>query len=66
MNSSNKLIPILLAIIALVAGVLLSLSINKSPEVQLTKPDISGLLWPNPKQISTFKLTDQNGENFHR
>lgn len=64
MNSSNKLIPILLAVIALVAGVLLSLNINKSPDVQLTKPDISGLLWPNPKQISPFELTDQNGQKF--
>ncbi|NNE36778.1 MAG: SCO family protein, partial [Gammaproteobacteria bacterium] len=27
-------------------------------------PEISGLLWPNPKQIETFTMTDQNDNEF--
>ena len=61
--SSNKTIPILLALTGLIAGILLSLSLNNSGKVA-SPVDIPGLLWPNPKQISDFQLTDQNAETF--
>jgi protein SCO1 len=28
------------------------------------KPDIAGLLWPNPKEIGPFKVLDQDGNSF--
>jgi protein SCO1 len=31
---------------------------------ELTKPEISGMLWPNPKEIGPFMLMDQNGNAF--
>ncbi len=61
--SSNKTIPILLALTGLIGGVLLSLSLNNSGKVA-SPVDIPGLLWPNPKQISDFQLIDQNAETF--
>ena len=61
--SSNKTIPILLALTGLVGGILLSLSLNNSGRVA-NPVDIPGLLWPNPKQISDFQLIDQNAETF--
>ena len=66
MNPSlKKLFPVLLALLALVAGVLLSQNINKKdPATTLTQSKIPGLLWPNPKQITPFQLIDQNAENF--
>ena len=61
--SSNKTIPILLALTGLVGGILLSLSLNNSGRVA-NPVDIPGLLWPNPKKISDFQLTDQNADTF--
>lgn len=29
-----------------------------------TRPAIEGLLWPNPKRLQAFTLTDQNGKTF--
>lgn len=31
---------------------------------QETKPDIQGLLWPEPKQLKEFKTIDQSGKDF--
>ncbi len=60
--ASKKLVPILLALVALVAGVLLSQSLIKPDNIVQTR--IPGLLWPNPKQITPFQLIDQNAESF--
>jgi len=63
--ASKKLVPILLALTALIAGLLLSQTLNKPSNIPpQTQHQIPGLLWPNPKQITPFQLTDQNGEPF--
>jgi len=65
MNSTSKLLPALLALVALAAGILLSLNYNNKPdEIAQTQTTIPGLLWPNPKQITAFHLIDQNSETF--
>ena len=68
MNSaSQKLVIILLALVALAAGVLLSQSLKKPDNVvnnSLAQTKIPGLLWPNPKQITPFQLIDQNTKTF--
>lgn len=33
-------------------------------EREHTRPAIEGLLWPNPKRLHAFTLTDQNGRTF--
>ncbi len=75
MSSSSKTRIILLALAGLVAGVVLSLSLNNSDpqksgpqdsNTTTTSPtNIPGLLWPNPKQITAFQLIDQNTGNFN-
>ena len=75
MSSSSKTRIILLALTGLAAGIVLSLNLNTSnlnqsdpqkPDNTATTPTkIPGLLWPNPKQITEFQLTDQNNETFN-
>ncbi|MFK8068773.1 MAG: SCO family protein [Gammaproteobacteria bacterium] len=62
---NSKLIPILIAAVALIGGIMFSFNINKSESIEKTPVNISGLLWPNPKQISVFSLIDQNAELFN-
>ncbi len=67
---NSKLIPILIAAIALIGGILFSLNINqninKTNNIEQTPVNISGLLWPNPKQISAFSLVDKNADEFNQ
>lgn len=55
----------LTAIICITAGVLLGgLVWRYLPSQAKARPDIEGLLWPNPRQIQSFTVTDQQGKNF--
>lgn len=50
-----------LGVIALIAGSQLYLASRNAPP---PAPPIPGLLWPNPKPVPEFGLTDQHGQPF--
>ncbi len=47
--------------LAVVLGVQAYLGLSQDPQA---RPQIPGLLWPNPKPIGEFSLTDHRGEAF--
>ncbi len=47
--------------LAVVLGVQAYLGLSQKPQA---RPQIPGLLWPNPKPIGDFSLTDHRGEAF--
>lgn len=51
----------LLGALALVLGVQAYLAV---PRYGQARPDIPGLLWPNPKRLAPFSLEDQHGRPF--
>lgn len=63
---SNKLVIIAIALISLVAGTFLSQKFYapNSVAVTQTQTGIRGMLWPNPKTMADFELTDQENQTF--
>ncbi len=63
LNKPQKftLLMLLVGTVAVVLGTQAYLGLSTGPH---SRPDIPGLLWPNPKPIAPFSLTDQRGETF--
>ena len=55
------LLLLLAGTLAVILGVQAYLGISRQSQ---SRPDIPGLLWPNPKPIAPFSLTDQRGQPF--
>ncbi len=55
------LLMLLVGTLAVVLGTQAYLGLSRGAHA---RPDIPGLLWPNPKQIAPFSLTDQRGSTF--
>lgn len=67
-SKSNKQPPVYLFVIASAIAVFLGAQafLNFSAKAPATqRPDIPGLLWPNPKPLTPFELSDQRGESFN-
>ncbi len=63
---SKKPVIILIALISLIAGALFSQKFKSPDTVALTQSQtgIRGMLWPNPKTMTEFELTDQDNQPF--
>ena len=58
-TSLKVVLVVAIAVTGLIAG-MLTAQLARTP----TRPDIDGLLWPNPKQVAPFELTAGNGAAF--
>lgn len=69
-NVVKKVLIATLAILALAAGIYFSQTLKPSDNFEsqsvLPQQSIQGLLWPDPKQLTDFQLTDHHGEIFDR
>lgn len=57
---AKKLVFPVLLVLAFSAGIGASLMLERST----AKPDIEGLLWPEPRKLEAFELVDQDGRPF--
>ncbi|RME33123.1 MAG: SCO family protein [Gammaproteobacteria bacterium] len=61
----NRKLAITLSVIATVAGIALGLHLQARQGTGAPEPPaIPGLLWPHPKEVAPFRLTDSAGEVF--
>lgn len=63
MSANLKTSTLFLLISAFALGIALSFSGNDANEYN--RPDIEGLLWPNPKQLRQFGTMDHHGQFFN-
>ena len=62
---NRVLLSVIFVFSCLVLGAVLGIYTSRYYQTQSEqKPDIAGLLWPNPKLISPFQVVDQNNQSF--
>lgn len=64
MKQSHSLLFAVVAAVAFGAGVYLN-QYQQADEVAASVPDIPGFLWPKPRALTPFKLTDDSGNTFN-